>query len=412
MLMGYAEKNSIHLNLMCGLCLFGGAFQSIYADSAPENAINTTNLTYSLWNEFYKVEKSNPQRAVKLLEELGSKTPNDQRVWKSLTFVYLDQKKPELALSSLNNALLLAPTDEQLLLQKAYILNSLERNQESLLVFKQLENTNNAEIKLTAETAIKNLQGSGEASKQSPFFADIYFSPSYEGRFDIGIFPLKIRAGRYFGDTAQGQLYGFTSFNRDTGSKGNSNPEILGNNAIIYDENSVIAGAGVSYQPWNSLPMRTYIEVGGSYDLIDRNRKKFRESIVGGVASYQEWQQEHKLCNTLKCSNLYTDAYANIASYSRENYSVLADLRLRSGFMFVNKTVQVYGKLHTINDSAHTYYNNLVEVGPGISWKPFINIPMTLRVEQVYGKYVTSTPVDIKNTYANTRIELTIYKGF
>ena len=36
-----------------------------------------------------------------------------------------------------------------------------------------------------------------------------------------------------------------------------------------------------------------YLEVGGSYDLIDRNRDKFRESVVGGVTGYQEWYSQN-----------------------------------------------------------------------------------------------------------------------
>lgn len=409
--MDQPRRNLIRLNLIYSLVVLGGTFQITHADPVQNIDSNISNAVYSLWDEFYKIEKSNPQHALQLLENIAQQTPNDLRVWKSLSYLYLDQKKTELALNSLNNALALS-LDDQLRLQKAYVLNSLGRNTESLEVFHQLTTVNDVEIRTTAENAVKNLQSGGNTFKTTPYFADIYFSPSYEGRFDIGIFPLKMRAGHYFGDESQGELYGFVSFNRDTGSKTNTNPEILGNNAVIYDENAVITGVGINYQPWRNIPMRTYLEVGGSYDLIDRDRNKFRENIVGGLSMYQEWQEDNQLCNTLKYSNLYTDFYANIASYSREKYAVLADLRLRSGFIFADKTVQVYGKLHTINDSAHAYYNNLVEVGPGVSWKPFSNLPVTLRLEQLYGKYVASTPSDVKGTYSNTRIELTIYKGF
>lgn len=408
--MTYPKHNLIRSVLIAGLISTAG-LQLLHAESLEPSAGQPGDPVYDLWNTFYKIEKTDPQQAEQLLEQLSQKTPNDLRVWKSLTYLRINQKKPEEALSSLVKARALAPQDEQLALQQAYVLNGLSRNDEALVIFKSLQHSSHAETKATAEQAVKNLQGSQSSSESSRYFADIYFSPSYEGRFDLGLFPLKIRAGRYFGEGQQGQAYAFTSINRDTRSSGNTNPEILGSNAVIFDDNAAIAGLGVSYQPWLHMPVRAYAEVGGSYDLIDRDRDKFRESIVAGLAGYQEWTGS-SVCDQRHCPNGYVDAYGNIASYSRENYAVLADFRLRSGLAFANNRVQLYGKLHTINDTAHQYYNNLAEAGPGIAWKPFAHLPIALRVEKLYGKYVSSTPSDVKDTYNNTRVELTIYQGF
>jgi hypothetical protein len=175
----------------------------------------------------------------------------------------------------------------------------------------------------------------------------------------------------------------FLNLNRDTKSKGGVRPEII-------DENAVTVGVGANYQPWQSIPIRAYLEVGGSYDLIDRNRDKFRESVVGGVTGYQEWYANPTIEHRTVWNDYFTDLYGNVASYSREDYNVIADLRLRSGFNVYRGeagTVQAYGKLHTLADSKGENYNNLFEYGVGVAWQPFNYVPVKLRVERLYGDY-------------------------
>ncbi len=400
------------LKLACLSVSFLPFFTGVtHADQANTASYVPGNPIYDLWDQFYKIEKTNPQQAESILKQLAEKTPHDIKVWKSLTYLQIRMGKSEEALNSVRKAREVEPLDEQLALQEAYLLNQLHRNDEALVVFKSLEHSQNIETATKAKQAVNNLQSTSQ-STLAPYFADIYFSPSYEGRFDDGIFPLKLRFGRNFGDQQQAQVYGFTSITRDTQSKVGSNPEIVDK---IFEDNAAVLGVGANYQPFQNIPARVYLEVGGSYDLIDRNRDKFRESIVGGVTGYQEWQHDVKLCSSQNCPSLYSDFYGNIATYSREDYDVLADLRLRSGLNLYQGQagrVQAYGKLHTINDTDKQYYNNLAEIGPGIAWQPFQQYPVTLRVEQMYGKYVSGTPIDVKDTYSNTRVELTFYKGF
>ena len=370
---------------------------------------------YVLWDEFYKTEKSHPEHAEKLLQQLSEVEPDNLNVWKSLTYLYINQKNLDAALNSLNKARHLAPHNEQLMLQEAYLLNSLGRNPEALVIFQKLTQSSNPETRDTATQAVKNLGGisTEQAITNQRTFADIYFSPSYEDRYDIGIFPVKLRAGLLFGDQNAGQIYGFVSANRDTRSQGSSHQESFKTNAIIYDENAIITGIGVNYKPWQTLPLLAYLEVGASYDLIDRQRDKLRESISAGITGYQEWLFQPTWCQNLSCSSTYIDGYMNIASYSREDYAVLADVRMRTGLKFRNDHIHTYAKLHTLHDTVGTYYNNLAEFGPGIAWQPSKNIPLTLRVEHLYGKYLVSPPnQSTQDDYSNTRVEATFYYNF
>lgn len=271
------------------------------------------------------------------------------------------------------------------------------------MLFKDLTTSPNSDIAEKAQQAVQNLRGSTGPST----FKDIYFAPSYESRYDDFIFPLKMRYGKNL-DSGRAQVYGFLNLNRDTKSKGGVRPEII-------DENAVTLGVGANYQPWQSVPVRAYLEVGGSYDLIDRNRDKFRESIVGGVTGYQEWYANPNTDQRTLLNDYFTDFYGNIATYSREDYNVIADLRLRSGFNIYRGetgTVQAYGKLHALADSKSENYNNLYEYGAGVAWQPFNYVPVKLRVERLYGHYFKDALADGTEDYNNTRTELVFYKDF
>ncbi|MGN5765277.1 tetratricopeptide repeat protein [Acinetobacter calcoaceticus] len=361
------------------------------------------NPIYDRWDKFYKLEQSQPEEAEKILLELGQLTPQDLKVWKSLTYLQIRLNKQNEAIQSVRKAEQLAPQDEQLKLQEAYLLNQQKRNKEALVIFKDLSASSDPEMASKAQQAVQNLSASAVPST----FKDVYFAPSYESRYDDFIFPLKMRYGKNL-DNGRAQVYGFVNLNRDTKSKGGVRPEII-------DENAVTVGVGANYQPWQSIPVRAYLEVGGSYDLIDRNRDKFRESVVGGVTGYQEWYANPAVEQRSIWNDYFTDLYGNVASYSREDYNVIADLRLRSGFNLYRGeagTVQAYGKLHTLADSEGENYNNLFEYGAGVAWQPFNYVPVKLRVERLYGHYFKDALADGMDRYNNTRTELVFYKSF
>lgn len=401
------SKNKLlsHTLLLLGLIVPVQQAVSAEPDFVKEGdaAYKPGNPIYDRWDKFYKIEQSQPEEAEKILIELGQLTPQDIKVWKSLTYLQIRLNKQNEAIQSVRKAEQLAPQDEQLKLQEAYLLNQQKRNKEALVIFKDLSASSDPEMASKAQQAVQNLSASAVPST----FKDVYFAPSYESRYDDFIFPLKMRYGKNL-DNGRAQVYGFVNLNRDTKSKGGVRPEII-------DENAVTVGVGANYQPWLSIPVRAYLEVGGSYDLIDRNRDKFRESVVGGVTGYQEWYANPTVEQRTIWNDYFTDLYGNVASYSREDYNVIADLRLRSGFNVYRGeagTVQAYGKLHTLADSEGENYNNLFEYGAGVAWQPFNYVPVKLRVERLYGRYFKDALADGTDTYNNTRTELVFYKSF
>lgn len=385
----------------------------IHAAAIEQSDYRPGNPIYDKWDQFYKIEKTNPQQAEKLLLDLSKLTPQDPKVWKSLTYLQIRINKPKAALTSVSKAIELEPTNDALKLQQAYLYNQLKQDHQALKIFKQLTLSSDADIATKSKPAVENLSSGGV----KPVFADIYFAPSYESRFDDGIFPLKIRYGKNL-DQGRTQVYGFLSLNRDTQSTGISNQNT---DTKIFDENAIVAGLGVNYQPWVNLPIRLYAEVGGSYDLIDRPKKnnpteirsKFRESVTAGVTGYQEWYANPDLHNRTVFNDYFTDLYGNVATYSREDYDVIGDFRVRSGFNVYRGeagTVQAYMKIRSILDTAGENYNNLVEAGPGIAWQPFNYMPIKFRAERLYGFYFKD--YNDKNRYNNTRFEMVFYKDF
>lgn len=400
-------KNALNRRLLSGLVFSVLALNSAQAlaDYAPGDPV------YDLWASYYQQEKSDPATAETTLLKLTEKTPDNVVVWKTLMYLRLNLGHKEAALDALHKARALAPDDEQLALQEAYLLNDLKRNQESLQLFEQLTHAHDAKIAETACQAVVNLRTLVNRKFQPPYFADVYSAPSYEGRYDDGVVPFKARIGRYYGDDNRGQVYGFTSINRDTQSRGGARPE-------VFDDNSAIVGAGANYRVFAKLPIIAYLELGGSYDLIDRNRARFRESVVGGITGFQEWGDVKPYCGD-KCHvplTLFADLYGNVATYSREDYNVLADARFRFGVNLLKSPegrVQGYIKLHTVDDSKQVFYDNIFEYGPGLAYHFPTSYPLVLRVESLSGHYLAGggSP-GAKETYHNNRVELTVYKSF
>ncbi len=53
---------------------------------------------------FIKLKKTQPENAEKLLLELGEMTPQDIKVWKSLTYLQIRLRKQDAALQSLRKS--------------------------------------------------------------------------------------------------------------------------------------------------------------------------------------------------------------------------------------------------------------------------------------------------------------------
>ncbi|MFX9343925.1 hypothetical protein ABTO59_19215, partial [Acinetobacter baumannii] len=78
---------------------------------------------------------------------------------KSLTYLQIRLEKRDEALQSLRQARALAPHDDTLKLQEAYLLNQQKKDRDALVLFKELTSSSDPAIAAKATQAVKNLSG-------------------------------------------------------------------------------------------------------------------------------------------------------------------------------------------------------------------------------------------------------------
>ena len=105
--MNHSKKKRIHHSFLI-LALAFSAQQAMSAepDSIKEGdaAYKPGNPIYDRWDQFYKIEQSQPENAEKILIELGQLTPQDIKVWKSLTYLQIRLNKQNEAIQSVRKA--------------------------------------------------------------------------------------------------------------------------------------------------------------------------------------------------------------------------------------------------------------------------------------------------------------------
>ena len=372
---------------------------------------------HALWSRFYAHESRDGAVAEASLRQILAHSPHDLMALKSMLYLKIRTGQPEEAIGLADQVLALDPADDAIGLQKAYLLNGLGRNVQAHAEFTRLRQSSDPEIAATATQAADNLGFAVESHRAlRSSFADIYASPSYESRSEAGILPLKLRLGRYYGSEQRGQWYGFASLNRDTRSTGGVRPEVV-------DENALIVGMGLNYRLATAWPLTAYLELGMSRDLIDRNRSKYRESVVAGLTSFREWGDTSRHCGEAGTGcrfpslgqRFHADFYGNVATYSRNDYNVIADLRLRPGLNLVKTpqaVVRGYAKVRSSHDTDGLFYNNILEVGPGIAFDLAAWLPLSLHLETVKVFYLRGKAADGRASYHNRRLELTYYRSF
>ena len=73
------------------------SIETSFAQEIVNQEYKPGNPIYDKWDQFYKIEKTQPENAEKLLLELGEMTPQDIKVWKSLTYLQIRLGKQDAA---------------------------------------------------------------------------------------------------------------------------------------------------------------------------------------------------------------------------------------------------------------------------------------------------------------------------
>jgi Tfp pilus assembly protein PilF len=326
-------------------------------------------------NEYYDLKDKNRALAKQKLEKMLIRYPNNPTVHLEMGYLLDDDKQKEAALRQFQMAAQLNPGDYQNKLQVGYELDTLGRSQEARTWFTEASTSADPAIKSKAQAALINLANTNSSEMAGQKFTEIYTEPYYSSRFSEGVFPIQARIGQNIDEKTK--VYFSIRATRDSRTTGGANPQ-------VYDDNALIAGVGVTRQLKPNLS--GYAEAGVGYDLVDMNRPRTRPDLRGGLIYYKGWHRDaHPGQNT-------GDIYGDIGYYSRY-HNLIGNIRVRDGVNVLARglsRVNVYLKGEVFADTERLYYNNRLEVGPGISYIPKVNRDLSIRLEALTGRYLGS----------------------
>lgn len=351
---------------------------SVFILTAPLCA----NLDDSFWNRYYELKKNDLNAAYSLLEETIQKNPTNPQLHEEIGYLLIQKNKPQSALEHFQKSAELDPTNEKIQLQTAYLLQSTGQNSESCHLFKRLKHSTDTSIRSKACEGFGAVENFCDHQSLAPYFIDFMTSPTYYSRFDDLVFPAILRVGKYY-DVLNAQVYGISRLTHDTESRGGHAP-------VIYSDNAVTLGVGASIQPIQNIPLRAYMEYGYAYDTTERNRPRTRDDFRAGVSFFESWIPKPKCGseNTL-LGKRAGDLYMDVSHYSRYD-DTIGYFRYRDGLSIFEKEKQqwfLFGRLFVVADSKGEYYNNIVEVGPTLSYVPNYQLGLSIEADVVKGYY-------------------------
>ena len=310
-----------------------------------------------------------------------------------------------------------AETGWQALLQNAYQAEKAGQRDQAYQYFQQA--TQQAPSPAHFEKSCMGVVYNAPLMRKSlpdPYYLTFYLNPLYMHRayqpqtdtqqdFDDLISTFRVRAGRYLDHSRQFSLYGQLFVQKDTASKWGSIPE-------VYNDNYAGLGIGADYRPFSNT--RIYVETSYDYDLEQRqNRERGRLEGKGGIEYYNGWGAINPRCSGTAHwpFEMFSDLYGALTWYSRyDNW--IGQLTGRIGLVAYRQhftQVNAYLLGNTTLDSQGLFYNNALEVGPGLEIRPHIAWPLSLRAEYRFGHYVKNLPAGYTDRYDNLIVQAIFY---
>jgi tetratricopeptide (TPR) repeat protein len=363
-------------------------------------------------NQYYSVKRSNPQKAKPTLESIVQRNPKNLTARKELGYLLIEEKNHKEALQQFQEVQKLDPHDAQTNMQVAFLLDRLDQKSAAYKEFKKEATGPPSEKQQEACIALINLADANRKVLADPYFADLYLNPSYNSRFDNGLWTANARAGVSVGLRKEWDFYAGLRGTRDTESRGGTAPQIFSDNASIFS-------LGAKFIPFREIPVALYAEAGRGYDLVEQNRDRWRGDVRGGIFAYQAWGTRATCVPRPTFSFKHMgNVYADVSYYSRYDDNVIGYLRIREGlrvFEMNRSAVDVFLMAFGAIDSNHEFFNNLGEIGPSIAFIPDHTWNLALRYTAVKGRYATlntASPNPYSKSYSDNRFELEGYWRF
>lgn len=294
-----------------------------------------------------------------------------------LGYLYLELGRLRAAAEAFESSSELDPADAQIALQLGYLLSELGDHGRARPYFAVAAGAEDDELRESAEEALEVLAGMGVVAPGSGF-AELYLAPLHQTRFSNLIVSGIGRAGISLLPEPGLDGYLISRVTRDTRSEGGEQPQIFSDNALSF-------GVGLRARPW-SRALTLYAEVAIARALDEDDPPWVPDHRFGAVYSESFGDPGE--------GSVLTDVYVDVAHYVRFENTI--------GYVNVRPQWRVTGpegpdvdltlRLGLIGDTDGDFFNNLVELAPGLRVTPFGSDGPTLVLEYALGRYLRDAP--------------------
>lgn len=299
--------------------------------------------------------------------------------------------------------------EPSLAMQLGYLYDLINNKPLAYKYFSLAAKTKEKSLSLKAENAMTNLSGLQTKALPAPYYSEFFFNPFSQTRFGLTVRPMVIRLGIEQVNPWFTKEYAFFRRTDDNQSMN------LGKISQIYEDDVQITGIGGQITPIKGLPLVGFLETGVAYDLIYRNRNRYRGDLRAGFMYYDEYGARPAYFDRVFLSlNYYSDLYGEATYFSRYNNNVIAGVKTHQGIRLLqyhSSMLNLYATGRVITDVQRQFYNNFAEIGPGIELVPTNRFNVKIRFEHVNGVYLPAgaTPNPYSQYYTNTLVQLLVY---
>lgn len=375
------------------------------AAAQPETVIQETAAQETvLLNRYYDAQREGDAAAVEAaLTALLRLQPANPIALRALGYHYQHQGQPLAAAETFQRAAG-NPPDNDMLMAAGYSYQTAQRHAQAARMFSQATRT--AQTHAAYDNACRAYRFAAPFMRRqlpSPWGLSAYSDSVYLSHLDNTVTENRLRLHRFWDEPRQISLYGALAYQDDTRS------QVENRVADIYNDNYFSLSIGADWRPYPAV--RLYAEAGhyqNRLDIPDRTRKS--NDIRSGVSTFHTWgAPTHCRLEAAWPLASYGQAYGSLEYVGRyENMlgqaTVWQGVRLYEHGM---SSLSAYGKVNVLWDSEGEFFNNLVEAGPGLSWRPSLAWPVEFRLERLFARYTRSAPGD-DDGYATTRLQMII----
>ena len=373
--------------------------------SCPEADGPDSDRTYPLRRAaFAAIAAKDADAARHLMRCAIHAAPDDRIALRQEVYLDLDAGDRAGASEDIDALRALGESDAQMEAQQGYLYAEGKDYVRARAAFRRAMASGDSSMRLKSVEALRNLRGE-DAGRAITFDVDT----QYLNRFDDGVIDASLRLSQRLGARSPFKAFLGLRLLRDTAS------EVSGPLPQIFDDNALMPGIGIAFQPHGAHYSVT-AEASEAYVLYgSRNLgaalvPDFR--VVGAFYNLYRARPGGRLSERFSLQ-----ANGSVGFYSRYQHDAIAYLQPRESFDLVRGSalrLTPYFEQSLALDTNQQFYNNAVELIPGLESSSRQLPGVTFRTEYVRGFYLpfhTSSPNPYGPVYHDFRVRVAWQKS-